>query len=106
MSLFEENAEILRRLAAEGIDLGPPRQIDFSHVFPDRASAEAFAHAVASAGFSTAIEEIQGEEYPWDVTTSREMEPTCEKITESEKRLDAMARSHHGRSDGWGFFMI
>ncbi len=35
MSLFDENAAILRDMEAKGGDLGPSRPIDFSHVFPD-----------------------------------------------------------------------
>lgn len=101
MSLFDENAAILRK---DGRDLAPPRSIDFSHVFPDRASADAFAREAEKEGFAAAVEEIDREEDPWDVTASKEMTPTCGNITDTEKRLDALARSHQGRSDGWGLF--
>jgi regulator of RNase E activity RraB len=103
MTLFEENAAVLKDLEAKGNDLGPSRLIDFSHVFPDRASAEAFALEAERAGFVTDIEEVERDEDPWDVTASRDMTPTCENITECEELLDALARAHHGRADGWGF---
>jgi hypothetical protein len=106
MSLFEENATILRRFEADGSDLGPPRSIDFSHVFPDRASADAFAREAQRAGFSIEVEKVDREDEPWDVTASKEMAPTCENITDAEEHLDALARSHEGRADGWGFFHL
>jgi len=43
MSLFEENAEVLAEMAVDGVELTSPRTIDFSHVFPDQNSANAFA---------------------------------------------------------------
>jgi len=104
MSLFEENAEVLRNMARNGAELGSPRAIDFSHVFPDSASAKAFAQEADREGFATSVEEVDDEEAPWDVTASATMAPTCENITGTEERLDAMAQAHGGRSDGWGFF--
>lgn len=106
MSLFEENAAILRNIEAGGSDLGPPRSVDFSHVFPDQDSADAFAREVARQGFSTTVEEVERDEDRWDVTASKEMVPTCENITDTEECLDALARVHGGRADGWGFFRV
>ncbi len=105
MSLFEDNAAILGNMEANGSDLGPPRSIDFSHVFPDQSSAVAFAREAEREGFSTTVTEIDGEA-TWDVTASKEMVPTCANITDTEERLDALARLHRGHSDGWGFFRV
>ena len=107
MPPFEENAAILRNIAAKGGDLSVPRSVDFSHVFPDQPSAQAFAGKAQQKGFSTSVEFIEDMERqvePWDVTASKEMIPTCENITDTEEGLDALARSHRGRADGWGFF--
>ncbi|MEQ6333801.1 ribonuclease E inhibitor RraB [Sphingobium sp. MK2] len=106
MSLFEENAWVLQDLEAKGSDLGPPRLIDFSHIFPHEASANAFARDAQQDGFSIAIQEVDREDAPWDVTASKEMVPTCENITGTEACLDALARSYQGRADGWGFFRV
>lgn len=110
MSLLKENAAILQRIESEGRDLGPVRPIDFAHLFPDQASAEAFVKEADLRGFSTKIihPEADGEwsndsELKWDVTASKEMSPTCENITDIEELLGAMARLHGGRADGWGF---
>ena len=104
--MFEENAVILQSMEANGIDLKQSRAIDFSHIFPDLASADAFAREAQREGFSTMVEGGEREEAPWDVTASKEMTPTCENITITEERLDALARSYRGRADGWGFFSV
>jgi hypothetical protein len=104
MSLYDENAEVLRELENRGSDLGSPRMIDFSHVFQDEAAAQAFAAAVTQAGFGVAVEAVERDDHPWDVTVSKVMAPTCENITQAEDRLDVLAQSHGGHSDGWGFF--
>ena len=111
MSLLNENAAILQRMESEGRDLGPTRLIDFAHLFPDQASAEAFAKNADLKGFLTKIEhrEADGEwlddsELKWDVIASKKMSPTCGNITDTEELLGAMAKLHRGRADGWGFF--
>jgi Regulator of ribonuclease activity B len=106
MSLFEENASVLRDLEAKGCDLGPSRLIDFSFVFPNQALADAFALNAQREGVSTVVEQVDREDNLWDVTASKDMTPTCETITATEERLDALARLHQGRADGWGFFGI
>jgi hypothetical protein len=106
MSLFKENAEILKGMEKDGSDLAPSRRVDFSHVFPSRASAESFVTGATEAGFDTAIEEFDRGEDSWDVTASKEMVPSAETVTAAEGRLGALARANDGRSDGWGFMRI
>ena len=106
MSLFEENAAILRDMEDNGSDLRPSRLIDFSHVFPDQGLADAFAQAAKCEGFSTLVEEVEREEDPWDVAVFKDMIPNCENITDTEERLHALAQTYQGRADGWGFFRV
>ena len=104
MSLYDENAEVLRELESRGRDLGRPHTIDLSHVFPDQSPAQAFAEASTQAGFEANIEHVDRDDDPWDVTISKVMLPTCENITQAEERLNGLAQTYGGRSDGWGFF--
>jgi hypothetical protein len=106
MSLFDENAGILRGMANDGSDLGPSRRVDFAHVFPDLASAEAFAATAAHDGFETAVEKVDRDNDPWDVIASKDMVPSAENITMTEERLDGLARARGGMSDGWGFLRV
>lgn len=103
MSLFDENAAILREMEADGSDLGPARLIDFAHVFQDRQSAEAFARDAEQDGFTTSVESTERAEGPWDAIAAKRMIPSCENVTATEQRLGDLARSHGGRADGWGF---
>ena len=105
-SLFDENAEVLRRFEADGVDLVQEREIDFSFVFPEAPLAQAFARSAQLEGFATQVRKEDGLEKPWDVTASKVMTPTCERITAIEQHLDGLARNHHGKADGWGFLGV
>ncbi len=102
-ALFDENATILRHIAADGGDLSQPRNINFAHVFPDPEAATGFAEAAAREGFSTALTESIEHDLPWEVTASLEMTPSCDNITEAEEFLDDLANRYAGRRNGWAF---
>ena len=105
MSLFEENAWVLRDIAANGRDLSVSRIVDFAHLFSDRASAQAFVAEVARLGFKAEVDKLDDrDEESWDVTASTEMVPSCEGITRIEEQLDSIARKLGGHADGWGFY--
>jgi len=106
MSLLEENAEILAGMERDGSDLGPVRPVDFSHVFPDQPSAEAFAAECERDGFKIDIVETDRDEDPWDVTISADIQPSAMNITSLGERFDVRAETYGGRSDGWGFFRV
>jgi hypothetical protein len=106
LSLFEENAAILQKMAVDGKDLTSVRAVNFCHVFPDKISADAFAQAANAEGFSILVDEVERETNPWDVTASKEITPSCDAITDIEKSLDRLAQSYKGRADGWGFFNV
>lgn len=103
MSLFDENAEILMQFVSEGRDLSYVRLIDFSHLFPDFASAKGFAAVAEAEGFKIAVEQSHSRKGIWDVTASKVMLPSADAITESEAWLDVLAHLHQGYADGWGF---
>jgi len=102
MSLYDENAAVLRDMAAND-DLGKPRPMDFNHVFPTRDGAIAFARRVDAEGFTPVVRPYDKPGYPFDVTvTTQAVIPTCDFITATEQRLAAMAAEHNGRADGGG----
>jgi hypothetical protein len=103
MSLFDDNAEVLREMEDKGADLGPSRKVDFAQVFPSRCTADAFGRAAIQYGFEVAVEEVDRADDPWDVTASKEMVPSAKNITAVEERLDGLAQEQGGLSDGWGF---
>lgn len=101
MAVFEENREILQRLADQGTDLGQPLRIDFEHVFPDLRSARAFCAGIADKA-EIRIER-RDEDNRWDARVSMTMLPSCEDITRVEIALAQRAGEFGGYSDGWGF---
>lgn len=103
MSLYDENAAVLRDIAAAGDDLRKPRLMDFNHLFPTRDGAIAFARRVDAEGFTPVVRPYDKPGYPFDVTvTTQAVIPTCDFITATEQRFAAMAAEHNGRADGWG----
>lgn len=103
MSLLDENTAILMKFEAEGKDLSYVRLVDFSHLFPDFASAKGFAAEAEAEGFKVAVDQSHSQRGAWDVTASKVILPSADAITESEARLDALAQLHQGFADGWGF---
>ena len=103
MSLYDENAGVLREMAAAGDDLGKPRPMDFNHLFPTRDGAIAFARRVDAEGFTPVVRPYDKPGFPFDVTvTTQAVVPTCDYITVTEQRLAAIAAEYEGRADGWG----
>jgi hypothetical protein len=103
MSLYDENAAVLRDMAAAGDGLKKPRPMDFNHLFPTREDAIAFARRVDAEGLKPVVRPYDRPDLPFDVTVTTEaVTPSCDFITAMELRLGAIAAEHEGRSDGWG----
>jgi hypothetical protein len=101
--LAEENAAILRGLAARGIDLGRRYEFDFSHIFPSEGEADAFVTAIAHDGFAGRTRHEPDLDLPWDVTVTVPMAADSATVTAMERQLAEIAQLSGGRPDGWGF---
>ncbi|MCD2322958.1 ribonuclease E inhibitor RraB [Sphingomonas sp. IC-56] len=103
MSLYDENADVLRAMAAAGDKLGQPRPMDFNHLFPTRDGAIAFARRTDAEGLTPVVRPYDKPGFPFDVTvTTQAVIPTCAFITATEQRLAAIAAEYGGLPDGWG----
>jgi hypothetical protein len=99
----DENGDVLRQMAAAGIDLGSPRVVDFEHCFPDEASAGTFHAAVAGTVLEARLFRLEPDEgRGWEVQCRVRLVPTHAAITQAELRLGDLARSFGGFHDGWG----
>jgi hypothetical protein len=99
----DENGNVLRRMAAAGIDLLSPRVIDFEHRFPDEQSARSFRAAVRGTVLEVKLFlPDPGSGRGWEVQCRQRMVPTHSAITETELRLRGVARQFGGDADGWG----
>lgn len=97
----EENADVLRRMAADGDDLTKARHIDFHHLFAREEDAMTFQDAARNEGYR-ADHDFWSERDAWLTTVHVRMVPTLEEITAMELALDGIARSFDGEPDGWG----
>ena len=99
----DETGDVLREMAAAGVDLVSPRVVDFEHCFPDEASARRFSEAVRATVLETKVispEPDTGRD--WEVQCRQRMVPTHAAVTECEQRLAAAAQELGGYADGWG----
>ena len=100
---YEDNLDVLRRMATQGSDLTKPRDIDFFVAFPTSNSAELFAEHFRKRGYQVAMKgDGPAEGLPWDVTVTTRMVPTALGITDFEDTLADIAESLGGSNDGWG----
>ncbi len=104
-----ENAAILAGFAEQGADLTRERDVEFQHLLPDEAAANAFAECARSLGFRADVhgpdeEDLEEGFTEWDVVCTLSMVATPEAVTEAESRLGDLAAEFDGTADGWGFF--
>jgi len=98
----DENGDVLRMLAEQGIDLVSRRVMEFEHCFPDEASAKGFCGAVFGSVLEAKLFAPDPEGSEWQVRCRERMVPTHENITATEARLGAVAEDFGGYPDGWG----
>lgn len=118
MTDYPDDADgaVLSRMAAEGVDMSQPLQIDFFVDAPDEASAQIVQKALAEEGYVTEIEYDEGEpdedgnidpdggEFgpSWTVYAKVKMVPEYDEIIRIQEELDRIAGPLGGISDGWG----
>jgi hypothetical protein len=118
MAEYPDDADgaVLADLAAQGVDLSQPLQIDFQVAAPDEAGANAIAGALTKAGYDVEIEydpgepDEEGEIDPddeefgpaWTVVATRQMIPVYNELIRIQAELDRLAGPYDGYSDGWG----
>jgi hypothetical protein len=99
----DQNGDVLRDMAARGIDLVSPRMIDFEHCFPDERAARAFVAAVqGTVREANLLHPDPDEDRGWEVQCRDSMVPTHGAITATERRLGDLAKQLGGYADGWG----
>lgn len=86
-----------------GDDLTRARNVDFTVVFPNEATAEKFANHFRGHGYAVSVEFNEAVEgFPWDVIVVKYMMPTYEEIAAFEDSLHCVAMPLGGHNDGWG----
>ncbi len=115
----DEDGAVLAQLAAQGVDLSQPLEMEFSVAVPDEASAQKTLQAMTQAGYDSYIEFDEGEpdedgeidpddeEFgpSWTVVATVHMAPEYAEIMRIQADLDRIARPQGGYSDGWGVLL-
>jgi len=98
----EENAGVLRRMAADGDELENTRDIEFNHLFSREESAVEFIQAARGLGYLRCEHEFWKDRVSWLTAIRIRMVPTLDEITRIEFELSELAKSFDGKPDGWG----
>gem|GEM_PF-1775129 len=108
MTLLDDNRDIL---AALNFDETSPRTVEFFFLVAEERAGE-LREAFVAAGVEVEVvppdeEDLDPEEGEpddrWDVHAVAVIEPTAEKLTETEQKLRDIANNHGAEADGWGF---
>ncbi len=107
----DETGQILAEMAAEGIDLSQPMQIDFYAAFEFKDAAEAVLPKVKQldlSGEQFSQVKIQKPELGGGVelVASLTILPTHQRISEIDDAFTECVEGNKGYSDGWGAEVI
>jgi hypothetical protein len=119
MTTYPDDADgsVLTDLAAHGVDMTKPLQIEFAVAAPDEDAATAIADALSKAGYDGHAEFDEGEpdadedddddEFSpsWTVYASVTMVPEYDEIIRIQEELDRLAEPFDGYIDGWGVML-
>jgi Regulator of ribonuclease activity B len=115
----DADGSVLADLAALGIDMTQPMDIEFPVAAPDEEAANAIASALIAAGYDAQVEYDDGEPEEddddneedddfvpgWDVYVSTRMVPDYDEIIRIQADLGRIANPLGGMSDGWGVML-
>lgn len=99
----DDDGEVLFRLAAEGVDLGQKREIEFYCYAKDEETAERIVLDLKSYGYNSSVF-IANDGFAHrsvSVYSSITMLPSYELIVLEQKRLNLILFPYHTRCDGW-----
>jgi regulator of RNase E activity RraB len=101
-----ENAEVIARMIADGMDLSVPYPVEYVAVFPTEEAADKvalmFVDDVKSGEKYSNIETMPGEKGGMELLVVKQMLVTAEGIAEFELLLEQRAEQYGGYADGWG----
>lgn len=119
MTQYPDDADgsVLADLAALGIDMTQPMDIEFPVAAPDEEAAIEIARVLTEAGYEAHIEYDDGEDEEeeqegdeefipgWDVYANVRMVPDYDEIIRIQADLSRLANPLGGMSDGWGVML-
>lgn len=95
------DADALRRLYTDGVDLNKPHSVNFFVVIPDKENGEKVKEIIEQHGFECSLEENK-EFQEWTCNCKKEMILEYNELIQVQNLLDKLCRPYQGFSDGWG----
>jgi|SaaInlStandDraft_1057018.scaffolds.fasta_scaffold194709_2 hypothetical protein len=118
MTKYPDDADgaVLSNMAADGVDMTQPLELEFPVVAPNEQAANSIQNAIAQAGYQSEIVFDDGEpdedglidpddeEFgpTWDVYAKITMAPEYNEIIRIQAELSQLAAPFGGECDGWG----
>jgi hypothetical protein len=97
----DDDVRLIGRLAAAGVDLSRPLDVEHVLSMPDERSARQLVAALASMGGTVQLSpDLLGRR--WNVRVTIPMVVTLERMIALREQLDAFAGERGGRYAGWG----
>jgi hypothetical protein len=97
----DDDVRLMERLAAAGVDLSRPLDVEHVLTMPDERSARQAVAALANTGGTVQLSpDLLGRR--WNVRVMIPMVITLERMTALREQLDAFAGERGGRYAGWG----
>jgi len=97
----EHDLEILETLEEHGADLSEPREVRIDLLFPTEESAQAADEELTELGYEVVGFESAGEEEPWAIRATSELQVGRDNVTGFRHRFEELAARHGGEFDGW-----
>ena len=115
----DDDGNVLADIAAQGVDMTQPLDIEFPVSAPDEASANAIDKVLTDAGYECLVEYDDGEQDEddeteeddeefgpmWTVYVNVEMIPEYDEIIRIQADLDRLSGPLGGICDGWGVML-
>ena len=97
----DDDVRLIDRLAAAGVDLSRPLDVEHVLSMPDERSARQVVAALANTGGTVQLSpDLLGRR--WNVRVTLPMVITLERMVAIREELDAFAGERGGRYAGWG----
>ena len=97
----DENGDVLRLLQTKGFDFSSEHVFEYEHIFKEKELAKKFAEEIEKQNMTAEMSFYEAIS-AWNVKVKVTHLPTHDKITETEKNLETIAKKFGGKKDGWG----
>lgn len=106
--MFDQDAKAVTQqalddIAADGVDMSQPLEMDFFVVVPSEEVGHQMAAKAELIGFETSVEEDE-ESGEWTCYCTKTLIPTLDTVFDIEEHLDDLAEPLGGFSDGFGAY--